>query len=166
MCLALGGRESEKLFFGEYTSGAMDDLQKVTSMAYAQVIKIRSNITLVLCTCTCIWSMYSEFWFIILWHLACKISDSYLWNEWKSRSSVLPRPIQAGPGVHQTIQWGDSPPHWWGGEDHGQHVLSEDPWAPQIKEGRSGKGIYICVVLGTCTFTVHCELHMILTLLF
>lgn len=61
MCLALGGRESEKLFFGEYTSGAMDDLQKVTSMAYAQVIKIRSNITLVLCTCTCIWSMYSEF---------------------------------------------------------------------------------------------------------
>lgn len=39
MCLALGGRESEKLFFGEYTSGAMDDLQKVTSMAYAQVIQ-------------------------------------------------------------------------------------------------------------------------------
>lgn len=59
MCLALGGRESEKLFFGEYTSGAMDDLQKVTSMAYAQVINIRLNITLVLCTC--IWSMYSEF---------------------------------------------------------------------------------------------------------
>lgn len=37
MCLALGGRESEKIFFGEFTSGAQDDLKKVTSMAYSQV---------------------------------------------------------------------------------------------------------------------------------
>ncbi|XP_062570683.1 AFG3-like protein 2 [Saccostrea cucullata] len=43
MCLALGGRESEKLFFGEYTSGAMDDLQKVTSMAYSQVVTYGMN---------------------------------------------------------------------------------------------------------------------------
>lgn len=43
MCLALGGRESEKLFFGEYTSGAMDDLQKVTSMAYAQIVTYGMN---------------------------------------------------------------------------------------------------------------------------
>ncbi|XP_056015953.1 AFG3-like protein 2 isoform X1 [Ostrea edulis] len=43
MCLALGGRESEKLFFGECTSGAMDDLQKVTSMAYSQVATYGMN---------------------------------------------------------------------------------------------------------------------------
>ncbi|KAF9987739.1 AAA ATPase afg3 [Modicella reniformis] len=37
MCMTLGGRVSEHIFFGSITTGAQDDLQKVTKMAYAQV---------------------------------------------------------------------------------------------------------------------------------
>jgi len=37
MCMLLGGRAAESLIFGKITSGAQDDLQKVTKMAYAQV---------------------------------------------------------------------------------------------------------------------------------
>ncbi|CAK8671728.1 unnamed protein product [Clavelina lepadiformis] len=37
MCGLLGGRCSEKIFFDRITTGAQDDLQKVTQMAYAQV---------------------------------------------------------------------------------------------------------------------------------
>ncbi|RHZ46532.1 hypothetical protein Glove_615g1 [Diversispora epigaea] len=37
MCVTLGGRVSEQIFFNMITTGAQDDLQKVTKMAYAQV---------------------------------------------------------------------------------------------------------------------------------
>lgn len=37
MCVTLGGRVSEQIFFGHITTGAQDDLQKVTQSAYAQV---------------------------------------------------------------------------------------------------------------------------------
>ncbi|CAI2349868.1 unnamed protein product [Caenorhabditis sp. 36 PRJEB53466] len=37
MCMMLGGRVAENLKFGRITSGAQDDLQKVTNSAYAQV---------------------------------------------------------------------------------------------------------------------------------
>ena len=37
MCTLLGGRVSEQLFFGRITTGAADDLNKVTRLAYAQV---------------------------------------------------------------------------------------------------------------------------------
>ena len=37
MCTLLGGRVSEELFFGRITTGAQDDLSKVTRIAYAQV---------------------------------------------------------------------------------------------------------------------------------
>ena len=37
MCMALGGRVAEQIFFSDYTTGAQDDLRKVTQMAYAQV---------------------------------------------------------------------------------------------------------------------------------
>ena len=40
MCMALGGRVSEDIFFGRVTTGAQDDLQKVTAMAYSQVFVI------------------------------------------------------------------------------------------------------------------------------
>ncbi|XP_012150885.1 AFG3 like matrix AAA peptidase subunit 2 [Megachile rotundata] len=43
MCMALGGRVSEEIFFGRITTGAQDDLQKVTSSAYAQVIQYGMN---------------------------------------------------------------------------------------------------------------------------
>jgi AFG3 family protein len=37
MCMTLGGRVAEEIFFGRITTGAQDDLQKVTRMA-AEVI--------------------------------------------------------------------------------------------------------------------------------
>jgi AFG3 family protein len=37
MCMTLGGRVSEEMFFGKITSGAQDDLAKVTKNAYQQV---------------------------------------------------------------------------------------------------------------------------------
>uniref|UniRef100_A0A1I7YMF9 AAA domain-containing protein n=1 Tax=Steinernema glaseri TaxID=37863 RepID=A0A1I7YMF9_9BILA len=37
MCMTLGGRAAENIKFGRITSGAQDDLQKVTKQAYAQV---------------------------------------------------------------------------------------------------------------------------------
>ncbi|CAK9797858.1 AFG3-like protein 2 [Anthophora quadrimaculata] len=43
MCMALGGRVSEEIFFGRITTGAQDDLQKVTSNAYAQVVQYGMN---------------------------------------------------------------------------------------------------------------------------
>jgi AFG3 family protein len=35
--MTLGGRVAEEIFFGSITTGASDDLQKVTKSAYAQV---------------------------------------------------------------------------------------------------------------------------------
>lgn len=37
MCMTLGGRVSEELFFKRITTGAQDDLKKVTDSAYAQI---------------------------------------------------------------------------------------------------------------------------------
>lgn len=37
MCMTLGGRISEEIFFDSVTTGAADDLQKVTKFAYSQV---------------------------------------------------------------------------------------------------------------------------------
>uniref|UniRef100_A0AC35UAL6 AAA domain-containing protein n=1 Tax=Rhabditophanes sp. KR3021 TaxID=114890 RepID=A0AC35UAL6_9BILA len=39
MCMTLGGRVAEEIFFGKITTGAQDDLQKITQMAYAQIVK-------------------------------------------------------------------------------------------------------------------------------
>ncbi|ORX61617.1 ATP-dependent metallopeptidase Hfl [Hesseltinella vesiculosa] len=43
MSMTLGGRISESIFFGSITTGAQDDLQKVTKMAYAQVTTYGMN---------------------------------------------------------------------------------------------------------------------------
>lgn len=43
MCMTLGGRVSEELFFGRITTGAQDDLQKVTQNAYAQIVHYGMN---------------------------------------------------------------------------------------------------------------------------
>ena len=37
MCMMLGGRVAELIQFGRCTTGAQDDLSKVTKSAYAQV---------------------------------------------------------------------------------------------------------------------------------
>jgi len=37
MCMALGGRASEQVFFSEVSTGAADDLKKITRIAYASV---------------------------------------------------------------------------------------------------------------------------------
>ena len=39
MCMTLGGRVSEEIFFGVITTGAQDDLQKITQSAYSQVVR-------------------------------------------------------------------------------------------------------------------------------
>lgn len=44
MCMTLGGRVSEEIFFGRITTGAQDDLRKVTQSAYAQVGPHRSQV--------------------------------------------------------------------------------------------------------------------------
>lgn len=38
MCMMLGGRVAEQVFLRRVTTGAQDDLRKVTQSAYAQVI--------------------------------------------------------------------------------------------------------------------------------
>lgn len=43
MCVMLGGRVSESIFFGAVTTGAQDDLQKVTRSAYAQIVQYGMN---------------------------------------------------------------------------------------------------------------------------
>ncbi|KAM9701247.1 LOW QUALITY PROTEIN: mitochondrial inner membrane m-AAA protease component AFG3L2-like [Menidia menidia] len=43
MCMALGGRVSEELFFSRITTGAQDDLRKVTQSAYAQIVQFGMN---------------------------------------------------------------------------------------------------------------------------
>nr|NVI71833.1 putative AFG3-like protein 2 [Cucujiformia] len=43
MCMTLGGRVSEELFFTRITTGAQDDLQKVTQSAYAQIVHYGMN---------------------------------------------------------------------------------------------------------------------------
>lgn len=40
MCMTLGGRVSEEIFFNRITSGAQDDLQKVTRSAYMQIAQL------------------------------------------------------------------------------------------------------------------------------
>jgi len=43
MCMTLGGRVSEELFFNKITTGAQDDLKKITESAYAQVVRYGMN---------------------------------------------------------------------------------------------------------------------------
>jgi len=45
MCMTLGGRAAEQIFFGRITTGAQDDLQKVTKSAYAQITQYGMNDT-------------------------------------------------------------------------------------------------------------------------
>lgn len=39
ICMTLGGRVAEEIFFGRITTGAQDDLQKITQIAYSQIVK-------------------------------------------------------------------------------------------------------------------------------
>merc|ERR1719193_1852697 len=43
MCMTLGGRAAEQIFFKRITTGAQDDLQKVTKSAYAQITQFGMN---------------------------------------------------------------------------------------------------------------------------
>ncbi|KAH8270683.1 hypothetical protein KR044_005711, partial [Drosophila immigrans] len=46
MCMALGGRAAENLIFKRITTGAQNDLEKVTKIAYSQIKKFGMNETL------------------------------------------------------------------------------------------------------------------------
>mgnify|MGYP002385041235 CR=1 FL=1 len=37
MCMMIGGRVSEQIFFDKITTGAQDDLKRITKLAYSQV---------------------------------------------------------------------------------------------------------------------------------
>merc|ERR1712004_821247 len=43
MCMTLRGRAAESIFFNRITTGAQDDLQKVTQSAYSQITKYGMN---------------------------------------------------------------------------------------------------------------------------
>lgn len=43
MQMTLAGRASEQIFFGRITTGALDDLQRVTKLAYAKVTNFGMN---------------------------------------------------------------------------------------------------------------------------
>ncbi|KAM9440178.1 LOW QUALITY PROTEIN: mitochondrial inner membrane m-AAA protease component AFG3L2 [Clarias gariepinus] len=43
MCMMLGGRTAEEIFFNRITTGAQDDLRKVTQSAYAQIMQFGMN---------------------------------------------------------------------------------------------------------------------------
>ena len=43
MCMTLGGRASELIFFGDFSTGAQDDLRKVTDSAYGQILRFGMN---------------------------------------------------------------------------------------------------------------------------
>jgi len=43
MCMAMGGRVAELLILGNISTGAQDDLEKVTRMAYSQVMVYGMN---------------------------------------------------------------------------------------------------------------------------
>lgn len=43
MCMTLGGRVSEEIFFKRITTGAQDDLKKVTESAYSQIVRFGMN---------------------------------------------------------------------------------------------------------------------------
>lgn len=43
ICMTLGGRVSEEIFLGTISTGAQDDLQKVTSLVYSQLVKFGMN---------------------------------------------------------------------------------------------------------------------------
>lgn len=43
MCMTLGGRVAEELFFKRITTGAQDDLKKVTDSAYSQIVRYGMN---------------------------------------------------------------------------------------------------------------------------
>lgn len=43
MCMTLGGRAAEQVFFNKISTGAADDLQKITKLAYSQISKYGMN---------------------------------------------------------------------------------------------------------------------------
>ena len=43
LCVTLGGRVSEQIFFNHMSTGAQDDLKKITQLAYSQVATLGMN---------------------------------------------------------------------------------------------------------------------------
>ena len=44
MCMTLGGRAAEQIFFNRISTGAQDDLQKVTKSAYSQITQLQTKL--------------------------------------------------------------------------------------------------------------------------
>ena len=54
ICMALGGRVAEELNFGCITTGAADDLDKVTQIAYSMTTVYGMNEKVCACVCMCV----------------------------------------------------------------------------------------------------------------
>lgn len=46
LCVMLGGRVAEEIFFSRITTGALDDLQKARTLAYESIVKYGMNETI------------------------------------------------------------------------------------------------------------------------
>lgn len=83
MCMMLGGRVAEQVFFHQITTGAHGDLRKVTQSAYAQVIStFRSHLEKV-------GRGDEETVFVIGLTVLISILGCTVWNEQGSGSGVL-----------------------------------------------------------------------------
>lgn len=82
MCMTLGGRVSEEIFFGRITTGAQDDLRKVTQSAYAQVRGGPAPCRLCRC-CFC----------------------SRLWSPWRRVASETAERIRADANERTLFPW-------------------------------------------------------------
>lgn len=112
MCMMLGGRVAEQVFFRRITTGAQDDLRKVTQSAYAQVIttvtqkKYRKRL------------VWSEATLLVIWLtvlISLHILGCAVWHERGGGSGVLRPPSAGWHGNWETLQWAHSPAYRPGG---------------------------------------------------
>lgn len=59
MCVMLGGRVAEQVFFQQITTGAQDDLRKVTQSAYAQVKTNKHHNQIIMAS---LWEVHKVAW--------------------------------------------------------------------------------------------------------
>lgn len=105
MCVMLGGRIAEALFFdGTITTGAGDDLRKVTQLAYSQVHSRRTSLVLsgVLLHPT------SLLFFFAHWRHS-RFTGGDIRNEQKSRKLVLAGTRSGRPAIREAVLRSYSP---------------------------------------------------------
>uniref|UniRef100_A0A3B3YFV0 AAA+ ATPase domain-containing protein n=1 Tax=Poecilia mexicana TaxID=48701 RepID=A0A3B3YFV0_9TELE len=130
MCMTLGGRVAEEIFFGRVTTGAQDDLRKVTQSAYAQV------------NCSTWQTLLTPLGPVRLTR-CCPPTDRPVRDEPQGGPGVL-RPAAAGrDGFGEALQRGHGPPHRFRGPGPDWRGVPPNPTATDRQEGRGGQGTAI-----------------------